>query len=140
VARCSDLSTYEGSSNLNVNTGENLAYRGAKRFNNFNISGSLLLCGSWTVKNEINLNEDALFEMNGTLVIGRNRSRKNINVNTGATLRIEGNLTIYGDLNLNDGATIEFIGDNSVVNIFGAVNRNGDTTVEGTYSDIKNKF
>lgn len=140
VTRCADLSTYEGSSNLNVNIGESLAYRGAKRFSDFNISGSLLLCGSWTVKNEINLNEDALFEMNGTLVIGKNKSRKSVNVNSGATLRIEGNLTIYGDLNLNDGATIEFIGDNSVVNIFGTVNRNGDTTVEGTYSDIKNKF
>lgn len=140
VARCATLGLYQGNANLNVNSGENLAFRGANRFNTMNISGSLLLCGSWTVRNEVNLNEDALFEMNGTLVIGRNRNRKNLTVNSGATLRIEGNLTIYGDLNLNDGAKIEFIGDDSVVNIFGSVNRNGDTTVEGTYNDIKDKF
>lgn len=140
VARCSDLSVYQGSANLNVNTGESLAYRGARRFNNMNVSGSLLLCGSWTVRNEVNLNEDALFEMNGTLVVGRNNNRRNVNVNAGATLRIEGNLTIYGDLNLNNGSKIEFIGEDSVVNIFGAVNRNASAQVEGTYNDIKNKF
>lgn len=140
VQRCAALDIYLGNANLNVNTNENLAYRGARRFNNMNISGSLLLCGSWTARNEVNLNEDALFEMNGTLVIGRNNARRNLNVNSGATLRVEGNLTIYGDLNLNDGAKIEFIGDDSVVNIFGSVNRNGETTVEGTYNDIRNAF
>ncbi|MFD0797569.1 hypothetical protein ACFQZJ_08865 [Maribacter chungangensis] len=140
VARCADLSAYRGSSNLSVNTNQNLAYRGAKRFNNFNVSGTLLLCGSWTVRNGVNLNSDSLFEMNGTFVVGRNNNRKNINVNGGATLRVEGNLTIYGDLNLNDGASIEFVGENSVVNIFGTVNRNGSTSVKGSFRDIKNKF
>lgn len=140
VARCSELSVYSGSSNLNVNANQDLAYRGTKRFNNVNVSGTLLLCGSWTVRNAINLNSDSLFEMNGTLVIGRNNNRKNVNVNEGATLRVEGNLTIYGDLTLNDGATIEFIGENSVVNIFGSVSRSGNTTVTGSYRDIKNKF
>ncbi len=140
VSRCAELSAYRGSSNINVNTNQDLAYRGAKRFNNFNVSGSLLLCGSWTVKNDVNLNTASLFEMNGTLVIGRNNKRKNVNINEGATMRVEGNLTIYGDLNLNDGATIEFVGENSVVNIFGSVNRNGNTAVEGSYRDIKSKF
>lgn len=140
VARCADLTEYQGSSNLNVDTGANLAYKGAKRFNNLTVSGSLLLCGSWTVRNKIDLIENSLLEMNGTLVIGRNKRRRNVTVNSGATLKIEGNLTIYGDLNLNDGAKIEFIGDTSVVNIFGSVNRNGDTMVEGTYNDIKKKF
>lgn len=50
VARCSNLSVYRGSANLNVNTNQKLAYRGAKRFNRLNNSGELLLCGSWTVR------------------------------------------------------------------------------------------
>lgn len=140
VARCADLNAYSGSANFNVNVGDNVSYRGAKRFNNFNIGGSLLLCGSWTVKNDANINEDALFEMNGTFVVGRNNRKRNININSGATLRVEGNLTIYGDLVLNDGATIEFVGENSVVNIFGNVTKNGDVTVNGTFRDIRNKF
>ncbi len=140
VTRCADLSEYEGSSNLNVSANQDLAYSGAKRFNNFDVSGSLLLCGSWTVKNDVKLDDNSIFEMNGTFVVGRNNKRKNITVNEGATLRVEGNLTIYGDLILKDGATIEFIGDNSVVNIFGDVDRNENATVEGSFRDIKNKF
>ncbi|MFS4418639.1 hypothetical protein [Maribacter sp. 2307ULW6-5] len=140
VNRCATLEAYRGSANLNVNSGEEVAYRGAKRFNTLNINGTLLLCGSWTVRNDVNLNSDGLFEMNGTLVVGRNNRRRNITVNSGATLRIEGNLTLFGDLTLNDGATLEFIGDNSVVNIFGKVNKNGSASVKGTYRDVRGAF
>jgi hypothetical protein len=140
VSRCANLSNYSGSSNLDVSTNQNLAYRGSKRFNRATISGSLLLCGSWTVKDEVNINENALLEMNGTFVVGRNNKRRDVTISAGATLRIEGNLTIYGDLVLNEGATIEFIGDNSVVNIFGDVERNGNVSIEGTFRDVRNKF
>ncbi len=140
VARCANLAAYSGSSNLTINSGSGGAFSGAKRFNDFNVDGSLLLCGSWTVRNNATIGENALFEMNGTFVVGRNSRKRNVIVDTGATLRIEGNLTIYGDLVLNDGATIEFIGDNSVANIFGSVTRNGNTTVDGTYRDVRNKF
>ena len=140
IARCSDLIEYSTSANLNVDTGENLAYRGSKRFNDFDVSGSLLLCGAWTVKNDVNINENGLFEMNGTFVVGRNNKRKDVTLDSGATFRVEGNLTIYGDLVLNEGTTMEFIGENSVVNIFGSVVTNGDVTVSGTFRDVKNKF
>jgi hypothetical protein len=140
VSRCANLSEYNGSSNLNVNDNQTLAYSGAKRLNNMNISGALLLCGSWTVRDDVNLNANGLLEMNGTLVVGRNNRRRNITVNSGATLRVEGNLTVYGDIVLNDGARIEFIGDNSVANVFGNVRRNGNVSVEGTFRDIRNKF
>ena len=138
--RCSELQSYSGSANLNVNSGDDFEYRGSKRFNNMNIGGNLLLCGSWTVREGVNINSNGLFEMNGTIVVGRNNSRKNVAINSGATLRVEGNLTIYGDLILNEGATIEFIGDDSVVNIFGSVSRGANTTVEGTYRDVRGAF
>ena len=140
AAACASSPLYAGSSNLDVNSGQDLAYRGSKRFNSINNGGDLLLCGSWTVKNEVNLNEDSLFAMNGTLVVGRNNKRKNVTVNNGATLRIEGNLIIYGDLVLNDGATIEFLGNTSSANIFGEVKRNDNSTVTGTFNDVRNKF
>lgn len=140
VSICADLTAYSGSANLDVVVDDNLSYRGAKRFNDFNVSGSLLLCGSWTVRNNVAINENARFEMNGTYVVGRNNRRRNVILNNGSIFRVEGNLTIYGDLVLNDGATIEFIGENSVVNIFGNVTRNGDATVNGTFRDVKNKF
>lgn len=140
ASRCATLPFYQGSSKLLVNTGDNVAYQGAKRFNNINNSGSLLLCGSWTVTHHVFINDNALFEMNGSLTVGRNNRRRNITVDNGATFRVEGNLNIYGDLVLEDGATIEFIGTGSVVNIFGSVIKNGSTTVTGTFEDVRNKF
>ncbi|MBT8315640.1 MAG: hypothetical protein KJP26_14375, partial [Maribacter sp.] len=140
AASCTSLPSYSGSTNLNVNLGEDQAYRGAKRFSNIDVGGSLLLCGSWTVSNVVNVEDDALFEMNGTLVVGRNNKRKNVIVHPGATFKVEGNLSIYGDLILSDGATLEFIGNGSVVNLFGSVVRGESTVVYGDFDDVKNKF
>lgn len=78
--------------------------------------------------------------MNGSFAIGRNNKRKNITVNQDATFRVEGNLTIYGDLILNDGATLEFIGSESKVNVFGEVKKLGDATITGDFEDVQNKF
>ncbi len=139
-AACASAPSYSGSSNLNVNSGNSLAYSGSKRFSTINNGGELLLCGSWTVSNGINMNADSVLEIKGTMVVGRNRRRRNINVNSGAILKIEGDLIIYGDLNLNDGATIEFIGDASSANIFGNVNKSRNAQVLGTFDDVRNKF
>lgn len=144
VSRCADLASYKGSANLNVNQGETVQYRGSKRLNQLNVNGSLLLCGSWTVTNSSSINSGGLFEMNGVLLIGRNNRQNNkrmsISVNQDATLRIEGDLTIYGDLILNDGATLEFIGDKSVVNIFGKVQKSESAEVKGNFRDVRNSF
>lgn len=140
VERCATLPTYNLGRNLNVNTGEDLAFTGSARLSNLNNNGSLLLCGSWTVRNNVALNNDSLFEMYGTFVVGSNRRRRDITVGEGATFRVEGNLTIFGDLILNDGASLEFLGGDSVVNVIGSVVRNGNTTVTGTFDDVANKF
>jgi len=137
---CSSLDIYDGSSKLVINEGQDIAFRGSKRFGSIKVSGSLLMCGSWTVRNDVDVIENGLMEMNGTLVVGSNRKRKKITVEAGAVLRIEGNLTIYGDLELKDNSTIEFIGSNSVVNIFGDVNIDDNVTISGDFDDAKNKF
>ena len=140
VSRCSNLLQFTGSSSYTVPAGSVSEFAGAKRFNRINVYGSLLLCGSWTVQNSSYVHENGLFEMNGTLVVGRNNKRKNVTVGKDATLRIEGNLAIYGDLILEDGATLEFIGNSSVAYIVGNVVRNGDVTVTGEFNDYNNKF
>lgn len=139
-SRCRDLLDYEGSAKLFVNSGEVAEFKGAKRFNSIDNRGSLLLCGSWTVKNDISVDDVALFEMKGTLVVGRNNRKKEIKVGKNATLRIEGNLTIYGDLILEDGATLEFLGPASVVNITGKLDINNDVTITGDFTDVQNIF
>ena len=139
-SRCASLPRYSGSAKLNIPAGQEYAFRGSKRFNNMKINGSLLLCGSWTVRNNVSINTNALFEYRGNLIVGRNNSRKELKVAAGATFRVEGNLTLYGDLILEDGATLEFLGADSKVNIFGEVLTGDNVDISGTFEDIRNKF
>lgn len=138
--RCSSLLSYSGSSSLKVDEGDTSEYSGSKRFKKIEVYGSLLLCGSWTVSNDVKIDDNALFEMNGTLVVGNNNKKKDIVVEKNATFRVEGNLSIYGDLTLKEGATIEFIGNASIVNIFGEVKLEDDAQVLGSFIDIQGAF
>ncbi|MEM9000839.1 MAG: hypothetical protein AAGB24_11295 [Bacteroidota bacterium] len=139
-AACADSPPYNGSSRLNVAAGDDVAYSGSRRFREVNVAGALLLCGSWTVRDEVNVDANGLFEMNGTLVVARNSRRRDVTVGEGATLRIEGDLTIYGDLIVTANATLEFLGSDSVVNVLGDVVIDGDATVTGTFEDVQGKF
>ena len=81
AATCATLTEYEGTSKLVINEGQDIAFRGAKRFRSIQVSGSLLMCGSWTVINDVDIKkESGLLEMNGNLLVGRNRSRKEIKI------------------------------------------------------------
>jgi hypothetical protein len=140
AAQCSSLIEYNGSSKLVINVGDDIAFSGAKSFNSIKVEGSLLMCGSWTVRNDVDIKDDALMEMNGSISVGSNKKKKEIKVEKRATFRVEGNVTIYGDLNLEDDSTIEFIGEGSVINIFGKVKMGDNVSVLGTFVDVQNKF
>jgi hypothetical protein len=140
VSSCENLAAFSGSSSYSVPTGEEQAYSGSKRFKSLAVDGSLLLCGSWTVRDDITINENGVFEMNGTIVVGRKNRSRDIVVKAGATLRIEGSVSIYGDLILEDGATVEFLGDSSIAVVWGKVTKKGNTTVTGTFNDYFSKF
>lgn len=140
AAECADLPNYEGSANLNVNGGEDLAFSGKKSFDSLNINGNLLLCGSWTSRNSVNINSSGAFSIRGSLFVGNNNDQRSINVNNGAKLIIEGDVTIYGDLNLRDNTTLEFLGEDSQINVFGNVNVSNSATITGTFDDVQGKF
>ena len=123
-----------------VNAGETAGFVGAKRLDNLVVGGELLLCGSWTVRNHINVQPGGLFELYGKLSVGRFSRRRNITVNEGSTLVIEGDVTIYGDLILNEGARLEFLGNASTMDVFGTVKRNGAVEISGTFRDVRDKF
>ena len=139
-ARCQGTPIYDGSSRLFVPSEADLAYSGSRRLRNISVDGSILLCGTWTVRDEVELGESSVFEMRGVLVVARNSRRRNVTVGANATLRIEGDLTVYGDLILEEGASLEFLGDSSRVNIFGDVISDDSATVSGDFDDVQNKF
>jgi hypothetical protein len=141
-AQCSSLAEYDGSGKLVINEGEDIAFSGSKSFNSIKLEkeASLLMCGSWTVSNDVDIKDDSLLEMNGSISVGSNKRQKEIKVEKGATFRVEGSVTIYGDLILEDNSTIEFIGEDSVINIFGKVEIKDNVSVLGTFVDVQNKF
>ena len=78
--------------------------------------------------------------MKGQMTVGRNDRRRNVRIEANATLRIEGELNIFGDLILEDGATLEFIGNQNLINIFGDVEMGDNVRVTGSFVDAKNKL
>jgi len=139
-AKCLNTPGYSGSSRLIVPSAANLAFSGSKRFRNLTISGNLVLCGTWTVRDEIRIETNGGFEMKGTLIVARNNRRRNIVVGTNAKFNVEGDLTIYGDLILEEGAQLEFFGNISKVNVLGEVKKVESAQIIGEFNDIQNKF
>lgn len=140
VSSCENLASFSGSSSYTVAQGSEEAFSGSKRFSSITVNGSLLLCGSWTVKDDLTINENGLFEMNGTIVIGRVNRQRDIVVKAGATLRVEGTMAVYGDLILEEGATLEFLGDNPIAAIWGSVSKANSATITGTFNDYYDRF
>ncbi len=142
AASCQGLPIYSGSSKLVVRKGEIKEYSGAKHLNLIDVEedAALLLCGTWTVRNNVKVEKNALLEIFGSLAIGNNRRQKDLIVEEGATLVIEGNLSIYGKLLLKKGATLKFIGDNNVVDVHEEVDIEENVTITGTFEDVRNQF
>jgi hypothetical protein len=88
----------------------------------------------------VNLQPGGTLELYGNLAVGQVKRRRSITVNEGSTLRIEGDVTIYGDLILNDGAAVEFLGNASVIDVFGEVKITGDVSITGTFRDVRSRF
>ena len=138
--RCMDLPEYEGNDRLYVLTNENLAFGGTKNFTSINNSGHLLLCGSWTVRNGVYVNDRALFELKGMMTVGNNSRPRNVEIEENAILKLEGDLTIYGDLVLHDGATLECIGEENSIRVMGQVILGDNVSISGSFVDVQGKF
>lgn len=139
-AECESYLPYTGNSNLNVNSNQEVAHRGTATLKNLNVGGTFTFCGSLNVQKHANLNSNGVFNMRGALAVGGYRGNTNLSINSGAVLRVEGSLTVYGDLTLNSGATLEFVGDNSTIHVYGRVRRNSGSTIIGNYTDTSGKL
>lgn len=138
---CTQFPTYNGSPWLNVNSNENKQYQGSASLMGVNVNANLTFCGSLSVSQGININSGGTFYMKGSLAQGQQSNPwLSLNINNNATLRIEGNVVIYGNMILNNGAKLDFVGSNSTITIYGNVIKNGTVTITGTYTDTFNKL
>lgn len=137
---CGEAQRYPGGNNLSVAQGEDFNYNGSYYFRNLTIAGELLLCGSWAVREDLALTQTGLLEVRGTVYIGRNNRRRDLIVADNATVRIEGNLIVYGDVILGENSKLEFLGDSNNAYIFGEVSASDSAEVNGDFNDYFNKF
>jgi hypothetical protein len=138
---CTSFPTYSGSAWLNVNSGETKQYQGAAALSGINVNANLTWCGSLSVSQGINVNSGGMFYMKGSLAQGSViNPYLSLNVNSNATLKIEGSVVIYGNMILNSGAKLEFVGSGSSITIFGTVTKGSNVTITGNYTDTFNKL
>lgn len=138
---CTSFPTYSGSAWLNVNSGETKQYQGAAALTGVNVNANLTWCGSLSVSQGINVNSGGVFYMKGSLAQGSVLTPYNsLNVNSNATLKIEGSVVVYGNMVLNSGAKLEFVGSGSSITIFGTVTKGNNVTITGNYIDTFNKL
>lgn len=138
---CTNFPNYPGDQWLNVNSGQNLQYKGSASVQGVNVNANLTFCGSLAVSQGLNVNSGGTFYMKGSLAQGQVHNPYNsLNVNSNAKLKIEGSVVIYGNLVLNSGATLEFVGSGSSITIHGSVTKGNNVTITGTYTDTFNKL
>lgn len=138
--KCEDLKPYQGSSNLNVNTNESMAFTGSAQLKNVNIGGNFRFCGSLGIENNLNVNSRGLMEVFGSFAFGQYKKNTSINVNSNAVLRLSGSTVIYGDLRLNSGAKLEFVGKGNTITVYGDVTINSGASISGDFTDTEGKL
>lgn len=137
---CVGLPNYNGTAYLNINMFESASYSGSSVLKAVNIGGSLLFCGSLAIEQNLNINSDAIMTVNGTFVFGQYKKNTSLNLSSFATLKLQGNTIIYGDLKLNSGSTLEFIGEDSSITVYGTVTVNSGAQIIGKFNDTEGKF
>lgn len=138
--KCEGLKPYTGSSNLNVNGNETMAFAGSAQLKNVNIGGNFLFCGSLAIEQNLNVNSRGLMEVFGSFAFGQYKKNTSLNVNSNSVLRLSGSSVIYGDLKLNSGAKLEFVGDDNTITIYGNVTINSGASISGKFTDTEGKL
>lgn len=140
---CSDYPPYTGGYWLNVNSNREEAYSGSASLMgvNVNAKANLVFCGALAVNKGVNVNSKGTFLIKGALAQGTTEAPYNaLIVNNDGVLQIEGSLVIYGNMILNNGATLQFLGSESSITVYGKVTKNGNVTITGDYTDTFNSL
>lgn len=137
---CEGLPSYTGSQNLNVNSNDSKAYSGSAVLKTANINSDFLFCGSLAIEQNLNINSNGFMTVSGSFAFGQYQKNTSLNINGQSTLQLHGSAVIYGDLRLNSGATLEFVGDDNTITVYGTVTLNGDAKIIGNYTDTEGKL
>ncbi|HSD08742.1 hypothetical protein [Flavobacterium sp.] len=134
---CDSFVEYPGYAYLNVNSGDTFNYKGDYLIHMINVNQNLNYCGNLAVDQGATVNSNGVFSIKGSLFVGTTRNASTLIVN--GTLKIEGDLMVYGNVILNSGAKLEFLGAGGHMIITGTVTKNSGVTITGNYIDDRNE-
>jgi len=134
---CDSFIEYPGYAYLNVNSGDTFNYKGDYLIHSVNVNQNLNYCGNLAVDQGVTVNSNGIFAIKGSLFVGTTRNASTLIVN--GTLKIEGDLMVYGNVILNSGAKLEFLGAGGHIIITGTVTKNSGVTITGNYIDDRNE-
>jgi hypothetical protein len=140
-ASCTGLPLYNLVKDLVLNSNENKGFYGSTAINSIQVNSNAVLthCGSISVQNNLTLNSNGTFKMNGTLSQGKYQQANPtvLMINSNATLQIEGSVVIWGDLTLNSNSKLEFLGSGSSITVYGKVTKGSNVSITGNYTGTK---
>ncbi|WP_264564019.1 hypothetical protein [Flavobacterium sp. N3904] len=143
-ASCTGLPSYNLGKDLILNSNEIKGFYGSTAINSIIVNSNAVLthCGSISVQNNLTLNSNGTFKMNGSLSQGKYQQANPtvLMVNSNALLQIEGSVVIWGDLTLNSNSKLEFIGSGSSITIYGKVTKGSNISITGNFTDTENKL
>ncbi len=122
---CENYPAYDGSSWLNINSGEPASYSSSNTLAGLNVNDQLIWCGDLAVQGGVNINSGGELDVNGKLSVGSGWDWFNIN----STVVVTGNLTVYGSLNLNSTGTLEMVGNDLKITVNGDLYLNSGATI-----------
>lgn len=140
VTSCSGLPAYNLGNDLILNSNETKGFYGSTAIKSIVVSSNAVLthCGSISVQNNLILNSNSTFKMNGSLSQGKYQQGNPtvLTVNSNATLQIEGSVVIWGDLTLKSNSKIEF-SDGSSITVYGKITKATNVSITGNYTGTK---
>ncbi|MCH4822331.1 hypothetical protein ML462_04020 [Gramella lutea] len=135
LADCDTYQHYEGGSELMVIQNQPQSYHGEVEVNNIKLNEQLNICGTVMVHNDVKVNYAGVFNVGGEMI-----TEGNVHVIYGGHLVVEGKLIIEGDLTLGNGATLEFLGDESSIEVLGNAKIHKKANIGGKFKDVSQKI
>jgi hypothetical protein len=137
---CTGLPAYNLGNDLVLRSNETKGFYGSTGLNSIVINSNSVLthCGSISVQNNLVINSNSKFIMNGSLSQGKYQQANptTLSVDSNATLQIEGSAVIWGDLTLKSNSNVKFSNGSSIT-VYGKVNKSGNVSITGNYTGTK---
>jgi hypothetical protein len=108
---CDLFPEYDGNTSLNVMKGQTFDFSKQVQLENLRVAGDLNICGEIAIEKNTIIRRNGVMTTVGLMIVGTEESPKDLVINYGGHLNINGVLIVTGDLILNTGATLDYIND-----------------------------